>query len=80
MCFAIPSKIIELDRDNEIATVDTLGRIRQVSVHMILAPLALGDYILINNGFAMDKMEQAAALDSLELYREIVDKMNQGEI
>lgn len=80
MCFAIPSKVIELDRDAEVATVDTLGRLRQVSVHMIIEPLNIGDYILINNGFAMDKMDKAAALDSLELYKEIVDKMTDGEI
>ncbi|QIZ76427.1 HypC/HybG/HupF family hydrogenase formation chaperone [Ferrimonas lipolytica] len=80
MCFAIPSKIIELDNEQDIATIDTMGKIRHVSVHTILEPLALGDYILINNGFALNKMEKEAALSSLELYQEIVTKMEQGEI
>ncbi|WP_028115087.1 HypC/HybG/HupF family hydrogenase formation chaperone [Ferrimonas senticii] len=79
MCFAIPSKIIELDCDNEVATIDTLGRVRQISVAMVLEPLAIGDYILINNGFALNKMDSAAALDSLALYQEIVAKMERGE-
>ncbi|GAA5190739.1 HypC/HybG/HupF family hydrogenase formation chaperone [Ferrimonas gelatinilytica] len=80
MCFSIPSKITALNPEGQLATVDTLGRERHVSVHLIGEPLAIGDYLLIQSGFAMEKISEERALDSLALYREIVDKMTNGEI
>ncbi len=80
MCFAIPSKVLKVNAEQGTAEVDTLGRVREVSTHPIQEAIAVGEYLLIQHGFAMDKIDEAAALDSLELYREIVDKMEAGLI
>ena len=56
MCLSIPSKITQIDGMN-VATVDTMGVQRQVSLDLMPEPVVLGDYVLIHVGFAMTKME-----------------------
>ncbi|GAA4875340.1 HypC/HybG/HupF family hydrogenase formation chaperone [Ferrimonas pelagia] len=79
MCFAVPSKVLSLEPETDIAEVDTLGRTRHTSVHL-LPEIKVGDYVLISHGFAMEIIDEARALDSLQLYREIVEKMEAGTI
>lgn len=79
MCLSIPSKVVELDKETNVATVDTLGVKRVVGLDLINEPVELGDYVLIHVGFAMNKIDKEEALSSLELYREIVDKMREEE-
>ncbi|WP_076409039.1 HypC/HybG/HupF family hydrogenase formation chaperone [Shewanella sp. UCD-KL12] len=75
MCLSIPSKIIELHPEETSITVDTMGVKRKVSCHLIDEPLELDDYVLIHIGFAMNKIDKADALETLELYKEIAQKM-----
>ncbi|SDI60592.1 hydrogenase expression/formation protein HypC [Ferrimonas sediminum] len=75
MCLSIPSQIVQLHPEDTTATVDTMGVTRRVSTHLISEELAVGDYVLIHVGFAMNKIDAAAAQESLELYKEIVEKM-----
>lgn len=76
MCLSIPSKIIELHPEETSITVDTMGVKRKVSCHLIDEPLELDDYVLIHIGFAMNKIDKADALETLELYKEIAQKMD----
>jgi len=78
MCLSIPSKIEEID-ENNIATVDTMGVKRKVSLDLIDEPVEVGDFVLIHVGFAMNKIDKERALDSLELYKEIVEKLEEED-
>ncbi len=78
MCLSIPSKIVEIDEDN-MATVDTMGIKRMVSLDLMLDEVGIGDYILIHVGFAMSKIDEAEALQSLEVYREMLEAMEEEE-
>jgi len=78
MCLSIPSKIVEIDEDN-IATVDTMGIKRQVSLDLMLDEVDVGDYILIHVGFAMNKIDEEEALQSLEVYQEMLEAMEEDE-
>ena len=81
MCLSIPSKVIQVDDDN-LATVDTMGVRRQVSLVLMPEKVAVGDYVLIHVGFAMNKIDEPDALESLAIYRQMVEQMNvelQGE-
>jgi len=78
MCLSIPSKITEIDEDN-MATVDTMGIKRMVSLDLMPDEVTLGDYILIHVGFAMSKIDEAEALQSLEVYREMLEAMEEEE-
>ena len=78
MCLSIPSKIVAIDESN-LATVDTMGIKRQVSLDLMGDEVGIGDYILIHVGFAMSKIDEKDALESLKLYGEIVAKMEEEE-
>ncbi|MDR0665470.1 MAG: HypC/HybG/HupF family hydrogenase formation chaperone [Helicobacteraceae bacterium] len=79
MCLSIPSKVIEIDEANN-ALVDTMGVKRKVSLDLAGEPVALGDYVLIHVGFAMGKIDEKDALESLAIFKEIAEKMQSGEI
>ena len=79
MCLSIPSKVIEID-ENNVATVETLGVTRKVSLDLISEEVKVGEYVLIHVGYAMQKIDTQFALESLEVYRQIADDMNAGKI
>lgn len=79
MCLSIPSKVVEID-ENNMATVDTMGVRRQVTLDLISDKVEIGEYILIHVGFAMTKIDTNEALESLRIYEEIVAQMNTNEI
>lgn len=80
MCLSIPSKVVSIDGDH-VATVDTMGVTRQVSLDLMAEPVAIGDYVLIHVGYAMSRIDEEDALESLKLYRKILELMDadQGE-
>jgi hydrogenase expression/formation protein HypC len=79
MCLSIPSKVLAIDEAN-MATVDTMGVRRQVSLDLIGEPVSVGEYVLIHVGFAMNKIDEEDALESLKVYREILDVMDAEEM
>uniref|UniRef100_Q31DZ1 Hydrogenase assembly chaperone HypC n=1 Tax=Hydrogenovibrio crunogenus (strain DSM 25203 / XCL-2) TaxID=317025 RepID=Q31DZ1_HYDCU len=74
MCLSIPSKVIQLETPH-VAMVDTMGVQRQVSLDLMPEPVEVGDYVLIHVGFAMNKIDQEDALESLKLYQQIHDSL-----
>ncbi|WP_297891299.1 HypC/HybG/HupF family hydrogenase formation chaperone [Shewanella sp.] len=75
MCLSIPSQVVAIDAERQSVTVDTLGVRRDVSSHLMTEPLEIGDYVLIHIGFVMNKIDKEDAKQSLELYKEIVTKL-----
>lgn len=75
MCLSVPSKVVEIHA-GEMATVDTMGVRRQVSLALMPENVELGDYVLIHVGFAMNKIDEADALQSLALYQQMIDLMD----
>ena len=79
MCLSIPSKVIEID-ENNVATVETLGVTRKVSLDLISEEVKVGEYVLIHVGYAMQKIDTQFALESLEVYQNIAEDMDAGKI
>ncbi len=79
MCLSIPSKIKKIDKENNVCTVDTMGVERNASLDLIDQPVEVGDYVLIHIGFAMNKIDENDALESLAIYREIIEKMEEDD-
>lgn len=79
MCLSIPSKIKSIDEEQNTCVVDTMGVERSASLDLIDKEVKVGDYVLIHIGFAMNKIDEEDALESLKIYREIVDKMEEDE-
>ena len=79
MCLSIPSKVIEID-ENNVATVETLGVTRKVSLDLLSEEVKVGEYVLIHVGYAMQKIATQFALESLEVYQKIAEDMDAGKI
>ncbi len=78
MCLAIPSKIIAIEGNNT-AVVDTMGMRRRVSLELMMDPVQVGDYVLIHVGYAMTKLDEAQALESIKAYEELIRLMEEDE-
>ncbi len=71
MCLAIPGKIVEIiDPDNFIAKVEVGGVRRGVNIGM-LDDVKIGDYVLVHVGFAMTKIDEREAAETLRTLREL---------
>ncbi len=69
MCLAVPSKIIEIN--DAMAKVEVDGVVRDASI-MLLENVKLGDYVIVHAGFAISKVDEKAALQTIEDMRTIL--------
>ncbi len=69
MCLAVPSKIIEIN--DSVAKVEVDGVVRDASI-LLLDDVKLGDYVIVHAGFAISKVDEAAALQTIEDMRTIL--------
>jgi hydrogenase expression/formation protein HypC len=67
MCLAIPSIITHID--GLTATIDVAGVQRQTNL-MLLEDAQVGEYVIVHAGFAIQKLDADAALETLELLRQ----------
>lgn len=72
MCLAVPMKIKSIDGFN--ATCEAKGIEREVSLFMLQGePIEVGDHVLIHVGYAIQKVSEAEAQSSWELFDEILE-------
>ena len=73
MCLAIPGRVVELvDEANRIAKVEVGGVRRNVNLGLLAdVQIQLGDYVLIHVGFAMSKIDEREATETLRLLQEL---------
>ncbi len=69
MCLAVPSKIIEIN--DKVAKVDVDGVIRETSV-MLMDDVKIGDYVIVHAGFAINKIDEQVALQTLQDMKNIL--------
>ena len=67
MCLAIPSKITGIQ--NDMAMVDVDGVKREASL-LLLEDARVGDYVIVHAGFAIKKIDETAALETIGLLKE----------
>ncbi|MFC1824925.1 HypC/HybG/HupF family hydrogenase formation chaperone [Thermodesulfobacteriota bacterium] len=67
MCLAIPSRIVEIE--NNMGTIDVDGVRRKVSLLLLEDP-KVGEYVIVHAGFAIQRIDEKAAMESLEILRE----------
>jgi len=90
MCLGIPGRIAEIpDREGGLATVDVSGVRRSVSIALVdepAAPVEEGDWVLVHVGFALARIDEEQARETLELLqrgaelqREL-DEMRRGTV
>ncbi|MCS7007274.1 MAG: HypC/HybG/HupF family hydrogenase formation chaperone [Thermoleophilia bacterium] len=73
MCLGVPARVIEIpDRVGGLATVDVSGVRRPVSIALVdepEAPVEEGDWVLVHVGFALARIDEEQARETLELLR-----------
>ncbi|MEJ2726207.1 MAG: HypC/HybG/HupF family hydrogenase formation chaperone [Deltaproteobacteria bacterium] len=70
MCLSVPGKVVEIR--NNMASVEVGGLLRDVSM-AVCPDAAVGDYVLIHTGFAIQKLDEKEALETLELLKRLVE-------
>ena len=81
MCLAIPGKIVEIvDAGNHIAKVEVGGVKRNINIGMLPEnETHIGDYVLIHVGFAMSKIDEHEAEETLRVLKELGEYQNEFE-
>jgi len=67
MCLGIPGKIIEIT--GETATIDVAGTRKDASLRL-MDKAAVGDYVIVHAGFAIERVDTEKAEETLRLIRE----------
>ena len=67
MCLGIPGQIVEFVHEtNHIAKIDVNGVRRNVNVGLVIANgLDIGDWVLVHVGFALSKIDEDEARETL---------------
>ena len=70
MCLGIPGRVVEFTAKNQ-ATVDVGGVRRQVNISCVDA--TVGDWVLVHVGFAMARIDEREARQTLAILEELGD-------
>ena len=72
MCLAVPGKVVEITGEGELrmGRVDFAGVQRQACLAYV-PEVQLGDYVLVHVGFAISRIDEQAAQETLEALAEI---------
>ena len=77
MCLGIPGRIVSLDDAvRKLATVDVSGVKRQVNIACIVdenhpPEACVGEWVLIHVGFAMSRIDERQAAETLQILTEL---------
>jgi hydrogenase expression/formation protein HypC len=71
MCLAIPAEIVEIE-EFDVATIDIGGARKKISL-MLVDDVAVGDFVLVHAGFAIDKIDEHEAEETMKLLRQLAE-------
>jgi hydrogenase expression/formation protein HypC len=74
MCLSIPARVVSVSGD--LADVSVGGAIFTAGLQMV-ENVGVGDYVLLHAGFAIEKLNEEDALETLRLLKEIYDTMTE---
>ncbi len=70
MCLAVPVRVLKIDSLK--ALVELGGVTRQASI-MLVPDTQVGDYVLLHAGFAIQKLDEREAEETIRLFAEIAE-------
>ena len=76
MCLAIPSKIVNIEKG--MGTIDVDGVQRTCSL-LLVEDARVGDWVIVHAGFALHKIDESAAMESLKLLKEAAALVEGGQ-
>lgn len=72
MCLAIPARVVEL-LGGDMAKVDLDGVRKDISIAM-LDDVVIDDYVIVHVGYALSKLDQEEAAETLKLFAELAEQ------
>ncbi|TNF39027.1 MAG: HypC/HybG/HupF family hydrogenase formation chaperone [Bacteroidetes bacterium] len=71
MCLSLPARVLAIEGD--MAEVSVGGAVFRAGLQMVEG-VKPGDYVLLHAGFAIEKLKEEEALETLRLLDEMDDK------
>jgi hydrogenase expression/formation protein HypC len=79
MCLAAPGQVMTIGDDLlRTGTVSFAGVTKSVSLAMV-PDAQVGDYVIVHVGFAISRLDEAAARRSLDLYRAMAEEQTRSQ-
>jgi hydrogenase expression/formation protein HypC len=72
MCIAFPGRVLSI-AENGLAVVDIAGVRQEICIDLLADPVGPGDFVISHAGYAIQRVDEAAARESLALLKEILD-------
>ena len=69
MCVGVPMQVVSVDGDDAVAEID--GVRRAASLMLLDEAVAVGDYVIVHAGFAISRLDETEARETLSLMREV---------
>ncbi len=76
MCLAVPVRLISIE--GSVGKVELSGTVMEVGLQL-LEEAAIGDYVLVHAGFAIQKVDQREAEETLRFLNEVFDVMGKRD-
>ena len=70
MCLAVPARVVSIDAERQ-GTVEIGGVGRQVALDLV-PETEVGDYVIVHVGFAIERLDEAEARETLALLNEFL--------
>jgi hydrogenase expression/formation protein HypC len=82
MCLGVPGKVLEIreEQGTRMATVDFGGVTKSVCL-AYMPDVEVGDYTIVHAGFAITKLDEAAALETLQMFADLglLDELTEAD-
>ena len=76
MCLAFPAKIIKLDGKDAVVEFHNVKRDIRVD---LIGECQIGDHVLVHAGFAINKLDEEAARETMETWTELIEVMEKED-
>jgi len=71
MCLAVPAKVTKILDEEGYALVDYGGGVTR-KVNISLVSVKEGDYVMIHAGFAIEKLDEERAKETINIFKEML--------
>ncbi|HTG82550.1 MAG TPA: HypC/HybG/HupF family hydrogenase formation chaperone [Geobacteraceae bacterium] len=69
MCLGVPMQVVSIDGADIVAEID--GVKREASLMILDDEVQVGDFVIVHAGFAISKLDEAEARETLAIMREV---------
>jgi hydrogenase expression/formation protein HypC len=76
MCLSVPAKVVSVEGVS--AKVSVGGTLVDIALHLV-DDVKPGDYVLVHTGFALQKVSEEEALETIELIRQLDMSGEEGD-